>query len=1453
MTKRRSKKQALMASILSLVLCVSMLLGTTMAWFTDTVTNSGNRIEAGTLKVKLLRHDGSEYQDISDGTGDIFITNADDDTYVEGRFNGTLWEPNKTEIVYLAVENAGNLALNYNIILNVTNANADSANTAALDKVMSYAVVSGLEASSGSTINSWKDIQALNNVQTGDVPVGETVVAKNGALTADNTDYFALAVHMDENAGNEYQGTALNIDVKIVAKQMSHEEDSFGKEYDANALWVEKEEKEEEEEKFAVYFNRTFDEGANELEGIQSSVTKTNEIAVKEEESGNKYLNIVRNEAADSLFEIPVAGGGCKQMMLEFDLSSDKLGKFSVEVRGVAGGISYLVVPLADGTVHAGGSGGENVASLASGDWVKFAIALDFEAETFDVYVNRVLAVEDKKLDAADFGRVRVQVFEANPTSVKIDNIKIYEGTTIRDYVPPVEDNDDELIVGNSIMPTYEDAISNLEGKMAVHVYGDSFFANGKKTSLGTSVQMENGADSILVPASVISEGLGLAVAQSDQAVTVGDNVTMTIGSTNMTVGSESVTLAVAPKLTEGGEILLPLCDIAEKVLQKKIFWDDHGVIIISDETVELSTTQLMSVNNYLLYDHPSKEEILEKFSETSANVHPRVMVTQDTFDRIEAEYKAGGVMKEWGDEVIFKADSYLKQPLPVMNKASSTNQQLLTIPQGIKTRIEHLAVAFYLTGNGDYVDRVYSELENAANFSDWNTNHFLNTAEYITAFAIGYDWLYDEYTDEQRKVIEEALYKKGLINSYKAYYAVGGTENSGWWAKETINWNLVCNGGSIVGAVALLDVYPDIAADVMSNALKGMDFALASYYPDGVWTEGIEYWAFATEFVVRACSALTSSFGDDFNISNAKGFSTTYEMPIHINGYVAKNNYNDAEEVGGLFESSSMYWLADRFDEPGVANVRYQTMQQEDISATALDMIYCDTSQLGGENEYPVDKYLTGSELVAMRTSWSDASGTYLSFHGGNAHENHGHVDTGTFVIDMLGERIASDLGAESYSHPDYFDNLNRYNLYRARPEGHNMVVINPDTTPGISLDSFAKVETLVSEARGAYSVLDLDDAYKDHASAYKRGYKLEDDRRSAVIRDEFTLLEESNGYWFMHTQADIEIVDDTTAVLTRNNKEFLVRFATNLTDITLKEMAAEPLSTSPIASAAQIDNTALGYTKLALEFDNASGEVYIEMKVIPKGDPASGDPLTNLPIAQWSIPDGEMSVLPRADMIYANDAAIIGFDPIEQGYTVNVPAGEGVPEITVATSNSVTYDVVDASDLSETTTVKVIDGSNPGLYRYYYINFRVIDVTVGDLPGVEGATRHAVKNLFASENPQPANMDVNVLDGDLSTRWSAEGSGQWIMLDLGESQKINAFGIATFNGSTRTLSYSIDISGDGINWENIHIGVTELTNNVEVVEIEEVSARFVRLTGYGTSTGTWNSITEFATLCFE
>lgn len=230
MTGKDTKKRLALSAV-SMLLCVVMLAGLTFAWFTDSVTNKGNRIQAGNLKIDLLMDKDAagagEYASIADGTGDIFSKSG----------NGANWEPGKTEIVYLAVQNKGNLALNYNILLNVTDGNPG------LTGALEYAVIDGKKPADLAGITSWTDLKAMAGVQTGDVAAGEVTAAPNGTLdeiingTEDETQYFALAVHMKESAGNEYAGGSITIDVNVIAKQAMAENDSFDNTYDESATF----------------------------------------------------------------------------------------------------------------------------------------------------------------------------------------------------------------------------------------------------------------------------------------------------------------------------------------------------------------------------------------------------------------------------------------------------------------------------------------------------------------------------------------------------------------------------------------------------------------------------------------------------------------------------------------------------------------------------------------------------------------------------------------------------------------------------------------------------------------------------------------------------------------------------------------------------------------------------------------------------------------------------------------------------------------------------------------------------------------------------------------------------------------------------------------------------------------------------------------------------------------
>ena len=221
MKKTRSTKSALMSSVLALVLCFTMLLGTTFAWFTDSVTSAENKIVAGTLDVDLfLWNSETASVEITEESAPIFGANS---LVAQNNAADTIWEPGKTQVVYLSIKNNGTLDLKYKVALEVTDVEKN------IIDVLYYTITP--DATWSQTPEAWdatnaKQVVAGTNVDTEDVK-----------LEASKEHFFALSIHMDETAGNDYQGASVTFDIKILATQIASESDSFNNQYDKDAMY----------------------------------------------------------------------------------------------------------------------------------------------------------------------------------------------------------------------------------------------------------------------------------------------------------------------------------------------------------------------------------------------------------------------------------------------------------------------------------------------------------------------------------------------------------------------------------------------------------------------------------------------------------------------------------------------------------------------------------------------------------------------------------------------------------------------------------------------------------------------------------------------------------------------------------------------------------------------------------------------------------------------------------------------------------------------------------------------------------------------------------------------------------------------------------------------------------------------------------------------------------------
>jgi len=237
MTKQKTTKRALLSSALALVLCLSMLIGTTFAWFTDSVTSSGNIIKSGNLDAELNYKNklADNWNDASKGA----------------IFNYDKWEPGYVDLKYVQVKNAGNLAFKYLLSI-IPEVIPEAGETNLADVIDVYVWAKPTEEIERADIASMTKVGTLTSLMTDPdgaargilLPAGankdvDNLTADEKAITEVGEITMAIALKMQESAGNEYQNLLVGggFKVELLATQYMYEKDSFDDTYDKDSKW----------------------------------------------------------------------------------------------------------------------------------------------------------------------------------------------------------------------------------------------------------------------------------------------------------------------------------------------------------------------------------------------------------------------------------------------------------------------------------------------------------------------------------------------------------------------------------------------------------------------------------------------------------------------------------------------------------------------------------------------------------------------------------------------------------------------------------------------------------------------------------------------------------------------------------------------------------------------------------------------------------------------------------------------------------------------------------------------------------------------------------------------------------------------------------------------------------------------------------------------------------------
>lgn len=582
---------------------------------------------------------------------------------------------------------------------------------------------------------------------------------------------------------------------------------------------------------------------------------------------------------------------------------------------------------------------------------------------------------------------------------------------------------------------------------------------------------------------------------------------------------------------------------------------------------------------------------------------HPRLLATGEDFERIRKVVQANQQAQEFYQRLKNQAERICQEP--VSRYEIPDGLRLLATSRRVLTRTYTLALMYRLEGDRRYLERAWHELEAAANFPDWNPRHFLDTAEMAHAFAIGYDWLFHDWTNEQRRTLRDAMVTKGLQP------ALGIYREKGWWAAARHNWNQVCNGGIGMAALALLDEVPELCGEILSHAVQSIQLPMREFAPDGAWGEGPGYWNYATSYNCVFLAALETALGTDLGLSQMDGFAETGLFPIYITGPTGRT-FNFADGGDGTLRAPHMFWLARKFNRPV-----YAWYARSTASPHPLDLLWLDERGRDPEAErLPLDKYFRRVEVVTMRTAWDDPNALFVGFKAGDNKFNHSHLDIGTFVLDAMGHRWALDLGADNYNLPGYFGRQ-RWFYYRLRAEGHNTLVINPSQEPDQDPRAETKIVRFVSQSDRAFAIADLTSAYVGHgAGRVMRGILLDRKRQLVVVQDEVTLKQPGEVWWFMHTPAAVQLGDDGKEATLIQGEAQLRAILLSPENAQFVVMDAHPLPTSP-APGGQNQNK--GIRKLAVNLKGVTSvRVSIALLPLRKGEKSKRLP-TLPPLEDW------------------------------------------------------------------------------------------------------------------------------------------------------------------------------------------------------------------------------------------
>ena len=537
-------------------------------------------------------------------------------------------------------------------------------------------------------------------------------------------------------------------------------------------------------------------------------------------------------------------------------------------------------------------------------------------------------------------------------------------------------------------------------------------------------------------------------------------------------------------------------------------------------ELVETAVAAFKSRHPYLLFDQSA-----------IAGIRKRALRSPKLLARLEASLKEGGSPSD---------EEELRASIKRQSRRLIHSSFLALLSDGV-TRDEALRVTRLL-------------LSRFSGAASWRARpvikSFLDCAEIAVAVSLAYDWLYTEFSNSERQIIEESLFQHVLEPALAAY-----NDRFTLWPKRRDNCTLVSNSGILVVSLAVLERYPEVATQLIRHSLTSSVRIFEALSPDGAWPEGLSYWSLAMRYAGLMVAALESTFDHSFGLADRPGFAQTGDFALHAVGpFGATFNFGDSEI---RFDVSPLAWFAHRFKRASDTRL----VEPYDGWYLPFTAIWANKSNTRSRAVAPpTGKVFHSANLACFRNTWSNdaqARPVYIAIKGGNAVGTtvgsssrpedvilHTQADAGSFVIDGAKHRWVIDLGPDDYDLPGYFDhgpdNISgpRWRYYRTHATGHNTLVIDGhNQIPNAS----APIIGSCVDGQSKWVVFDLSGAYGKPAGCIRRGAALTG--RQVIIQDEVSPDISGTIVWTVHTSAEPVSIAGSVARFRLGDDRFVAR----------------------------------------------------------------------------------------------------------------------------------------------------------------------------------------------------------------------------------------------------------------------------------------------------------------------